>query len=209
MPALPRGSTITVERRLPDAAPMAKVAVAAGLFDLAVLVVFHVLRPDVSPIDDPTSNYAVGSYGLLSSLATFAVGIGALALAVALRRSIPRGLSRSGIMLLVVFGVSKLLQAFFPIDIDPDVATTTAGSIHNLIGNIAFFALPIATVLISRSLEHRPNLWAWLLVGSAVVVLVTGLTGGFGLAQRLYLVLSSVWIVIVGLELGKAATDDR
>jgi hypothetical protein len=184
------------------------VAIAAGVFDLVVLAAFHVLRTDVSPVSDPTSSYAVGPYGPLSLIASFVVGVGTLALALALRRGIPRSLSRSGMTLLTVFGFAKILQSLFPIDIEPAVATTTVGTIHNVLGNIAFFALPIAALLISRSLEHTPNVWAWLLAGGAVAVLVAGMTGGFGVTQRFFLVLSSVWVVVVAYQLDRSAPDD-
>ena len=54
-----------------------------------------------------------------------------------------------GLLLLAVFGLAKVAQAFFPIDVGAE--TTTSGSIHSVLGNVAFFALPVATVLLSRS----------------------------------------------------------
>jgi hypothetical protein len=54
-----------------------------------------------------------------------------------------------GLLLLAVFGLAKVVQAFFPIDVGDE--TTATGSIHNVFGTVAFFALPVAAVLLSRS----------------------------------------------------------
>ena len=84
-------------------------------------------------------------------LATLAVGIGALALTVALRLIGPRR-STVGLVLLVVFGLAKMAQAFFPIDVGNEA--TTIGVIHNVLGTVAFVALPVAAVLLSRWRGH-------------------------------------------------------
>ena len=51
-----------------------------------------------------------------------------------------------GLALLVVFGLAKVVHAFFPIA--PDGASTGTGAVHNLTGNLAFFVLPVAAVLL-------------------------------------------------------------
>ena len=173
--------------------------VAMAAFDLLVLGVMHLLRPDVDVVADATSTYAVGSFGFLAIAAVFAVAVGALVLAFALRKAVATA-STLGVGMLTLFGVCKLIQAFFPIDVEPDLVTTTAGSVHNIVGNIAFFSLPVAAVLVARSLRRRSMILSWLLVLSVVVVLTTGFTGGFGVAQRLFLVLSSSWMLFAALD---------
>jgi hypothetical protein len=120
-------------------------------------------------------------------------------LAFALRKTVAT-VSRLGLGMLMLFGVCKLIQAFFPIDVEPDLVTTTAGTVHNIVGNIAFFSLPVAAVLVARSLGRRSMILSWLLVLSAVVVLTSGFAGGFGIAQRLFLVLSSSWMLFAALD---------
>lgn len=173
--------------------------VAMAAFDLLVLGVMHLLRPEVDAVAEATSTYAVGSFGFLATAATFAVAVGALVLAFTLRRAVAT-VSTLGVGLLALFGVCKLIQTFSPIDVEPDVVTTTAGLVHNIVGNVAFFSLPVAAVLVARSQGRRSMLLSWLLVGSAVVVLTSGFTGGFGIAQRLFLVLSSLWMLFAASD---------
>jgi hypothetical protein len=194
----------TIDKLPRTSAALTIVAIAAMVFDLVILGILHFLRPDVDLIAEPTSNYAVGVYGSLSISATFVVGVGALALALALHREMSGMVSRPGLVLLAVFGVAKLAQAFFPIDIDPDVLATSAGAIHNLLGNIAFFALPLAAFFIGRSLGRWATLLAWALIASAVIVLASGSFGVFGIAQRVFLVLSSLWVLVAALLLRRA-----
>jgi hypothetical protein len=120
-------------------------------------------------------------------------------LAFILRKEIAT-VSTLGVGMLTLFGVSKLIQGFFPIDVEPDVLTTTAGAVHNIVGNIAFFSLPVGAVLVAHSLSRRSKMLSWLLALSAVVVLTSGFVGGFGVAQRLYLVLSSFWMLFAALD---------
>lgn len=66
------------------------------------------------------------------------------------RTAVPTAYIRTAALvgLLTVFGVTKLAQAFVPIDV-ADAATTT-GAVHNALGNLAFFTLPAAAVLSGR-----------------------------------------------------------
>jgi hypothetical protein len=122
------------------AAALAWVAAATAVFYLVVLAVLHALRTDVDPATDPVSDYAVGDYGTLEVLAMLAVGLGALALTAALHQT-PRR-STVGLVLLAVFGLAKVAQAFFPIDVGGE--TTTSGGLHSVLGTVAFVALPVA-----------------------------------------------------------------
>jgi hypothetical protein len=61
------------------------VGIADYLLNLAAL---HFLRPDVNPMLDPVSNYAVGPYGFLFIAANIGSGLAALALTFGLYRSI-------------------------------------------------------------------------------------------------------------------------
>jgi Protein of unknown function (DUF998) len=179
------------------AVALAWVAAATAVFDLVVLAVLHVLRTDVDPVTDEVSNYAVGDYGMLKVLATLAVGLGALTLTAALYQTARRSIV--GLALLAVFGLAKVAQAFFPIDVGDE--TTTSGSIHGLLGTVAFFALPVAAVLLSRSRGGVEMVIAVLLAVAMVAVLVSNAVGGLGIAQRVFLVLSSIWVLVTAVRL--------
>src|ERR687898_2149830 len=70
------------------------VGIADFLLNVAAL---HFLRPDVNPVLEPMSNYAVGPYGFLLTVADIGLSLAAIALAFGLYLGIaPRGRSYVG-----------------------------------------------------------------------------------------------------------------
>lgn len=184
--------------------PLAMVAFATAVLDLAVLVLLHLLQPEVDVMHEPTSTYVHGTLGFLSPLSAGAVGAGAISLAAALWRVASGTGFKVGSGLLILFGLAKLAQAFFPIDA-PGQASAT-GAVHNLLGNVAFFVLPVAAALVTGAVaqatgRRRPAWWpvlvSWALVVLTVLVLAGDALGWFGPAQRLYLVGAAVWTAAV------------
>ena len=183
------------------------VGIAGYLLNLAAL---HFLRTDVNPMVEPVSNYAVGAYGFLSTAANIGSGLAALALTLGLYLSIASpARSRVGLFLLGLFGVSELLAAIFPIDVGAQA--TTIGTIHNIVGNIAFFGFLAAVILLSwsmgkdeqwRSLRRPALALALVVLGMAVLTIVGANIGiGFGVGQRLFNVTSMGWMLLVALRL--------
>ena len=187
------------------------VGIAGYLLNLAAL---HFLRTDVNPMVEPVSNYAVGPYGFLSTAANIGSGLAALALTLGLYLSIaPPASSRVGIFLIGIFGVSEMLAAIFPIDVGAQA--TTIGTIHNIVGNIAFFGFLAAVILLSwsmgkdeqwRSLRRPALALAFVVLGMAVLTIVGANIGiGFGVGQRLFNVTSMGWMLLVALRLRSMA----
>lgn len=179
---------------------LALVALATAVLDLLVLAAFHVLSPQVDPVTEPTSAYAHASLGWLSGMVTVTTGIGALALARAVTPTTPgTGVRRAnaGAVLLAVFGLAKLVQSAFPIDVAGEA--TSSGVIHDVTGNLAFFTLPVAAVLLGPWLRawtgrRYPAVIGWALLAAVPLVLAGDAVGVFGLAQRLSLVLAAGWV---------------
>lgn len=116
--------------------------------------------------------------------------------------------ARIGAILVALFGLAKLAQGFFPIDAAGEA--TASGAAHNLLGNLAFFVLPVAAVLltgpVARATGHdrpawRPAAVYWLLVGLTVLVLAGDALGWFGVAQRPYLVGAAGWSALMAIWL--------
>jgi hypothetical protein len=138
-------SRMTMSRVTMVLALLTIVGVAVYLLNLTAL---HFLRPDVNPVLEPVSYYAVGPYGFLAMAADIGSGLAALALTFGLYWGIvPRGRSYVGLFLLGLYGISELMAACFLIDFGGEA--TMIGTIHNIVGNISFFAFPIGVILLS------------------------------------------------------------
>jgi hypothetical protein len=204
-------SRMTMSRVTVVLALLTIVGVAVYLLNFTAL---HFLRPDVNPVSEPVSNYAVGPYGFLAIAANIGSGLAGLALMVGLYLGIaPRGRSYVGLFLLGLYGISELLAAYFLIDVGAEA--TMAGTIHNIVGNISFFAFPIGVILLSLGMgkdERWQSFRRTALAVSVLIVLTVILTMvgsqlgiGFGVTQRLANVTVMVWMLIVALHLRSLA----
>jgi hypothetical protein len=189
---------------------LAILGVADYLLNLAAL---HFVRPDVNAVLDPVSNYAVGPYGFLFIAALLGSGLGALAVMLGLYLGLaPPARSYIGLLLLGLYGVSELLAAIFPIDVGAEA--TLIGTIHNVVGNISFFAFPIATILLSlgmgkdeqwRSFRRLALGVSFAVVLTVILTIVGSNIGLFGVTQRLANITALLWILLVGLRLRSMA----
>ena len=204
-------SRVIMSRMTMYLAPLTIVGIADFLLNIAAL---HFLRPDVNPVLEPLSNYAVCPYGFLLTPAYIGSSLASLALILGLYLGIaPPGRSYVGLFLLGLYGVSHLLAGIFPIDGGGEA--TMVGTIHNIVGNISFFAFPVGVILLSlgmgkverwRSLR-RPALVVSLLVVLTVILTMVGfnLGIGFGVTQRLANVTALAWMLLAALHLRSVA----
>jgi hypothetical membrane protein len=190
---------------------LALVGIAVKFLIIAAL---HFLRPDANPVLEPISNYGVGSYSFLLTVADIGSGLATLALVIGLYLGIARpGRSYVGLFLLGLYGVSELLAGIFPIDVGEEA--TTVGRIHNIVGNISFFCFPIAAILLSLRMGRderwrsfrRPALALSIVVVLSVILTIAGfnLGIGFGVTQRVANVAVLVWMLVVALHLRSVA----
>src|SRR5919112_5163863 len=200
-------SRMTMSRVTMVLALLAIVGIVDFLLNIAAL---HFLRPDVNPMLEPVSNYAVGPHGFLLTAADIGLCLAAIALTFGLYLSIaPPGRSYVGLLLLALYSVSVLLSGLFPIDVGGEA--TTFGTIHNIFGNISFIGFPIAVILLSlsmgkderwRSFRRRALALSLLVVLTVIFTIVGSYLGiGYGVTQRIANVVALVWMLAVALHL--------
>jgi Protein of unknown function (DUF998) len=205
-------SRMTMSRVTMVLALLTIVGIAVYLVNLTAL---HFLRPDVNPVLEPISTYgAIGPYGFLFVTALLGSVLAAFALMVGLYWGIaPRGRSYVGLFLLGLYGISELMVAIFAMDVGGEA--TMAGTIHNIVGNISFFAFPIGVILLSLGMGkderwrsfRRPALAVSVLVVLTVILTMVGFNIGigFGVTQRLANVTALGWMLVVALHLRSVA----
>jgi hypothetical protein len=179
----------------------------AALFAVFVLAL-HFLRPDLNPLANPASAYALGPFSALMTAAFFGLGLSGWALVLAIKVGVPAAArSRASLVLLGLWAASIWAAMLFPMDLDRS-APTLSGTIHDLSGFIGFFCLSVAALLLSHRLTTAPGwrpLRRRLLVLAVLVTagyLATGLAFGAGspltgLIQRLFLSVMLAWLLSV------------
>lgn len=202
-------------RRVATLALLAEVG--TGYFAASV-VALHRLRPDLDPATRYVSEYARGRRRAVMAAAFGGLGMGVLALTVALaqgREFVPRG--HLGLALLGCGGTSVLVDGVFPTDDStPGTPATTAGRIHGVAALVAFGTLIAAMFELSLRLRgdarwrilHRPGLalatealgWLVWLLGPAQR------TGRWGRPQRALIATIVLWLLLMSHRLRAIAT---
>jgi hypothetical protein len=196
---------------------LATVALVGTAIFVILIAALHFLKPETSLIDRPTSEYAVGRFGYLMTVAFVALSVATWALVVGLSRDLSRqARSPLGLGLLAVFGTGLLVAAAFPIDLE-GAPQTLAGSIHSINGPIAFLSLTAGTNLVSRRFKldvkwlPRHRIASALALVMIPVFIAGGVAAaretGAGIAQRVLLVTFAAWYMVVAFHLRATATE--
>jgi hypothetical protein len=152
------------------------------VFYVVAMATMHFLRPnDIVLYGNTISLYSVGSYGSISVAAFIALGLGALALAFGLRRTVmPSRSLRAGTTLVGLFGLGFCFAGIFRLA--PNTAsieavirgevTTVSGIIHGLAGFGGIFCLIAGMLVLSRAFKRNER-WRSFWIPSLLLGLAT------------------------------------
>jgi hypothetical protein len=202
----------------------AGISSVSGIAFLTLLTLIHVVRPDVSPNWQTTSEYAVGGLGWLMVVAFLlsAVGYGALAVAVLARPQ--RALARVGAVILALVAVGTLVGGIFVTDPigTPQDQLSTSGMLHGLGAGLALVFLPVAALLVNLGLARDCGFrvstsvlrWTAALPLAALVMFMTAqavMAGDNGLGpdvpigwpERILVLMYATWQITVARTLSR------
>ncbi|MEJ1231139.1 MAG: DUF998 domain-containing protein [Galbitalea sp.] len=185
------------------------IAIAGLVVTLASLVYLHIAPTGLSPVKNAVSEYGISRYRLWYRVATIALGIAGLAIAVcldtALRGELP------AVILLAIFGIARLLISWSPMDAVGS-PRTRSGRIHNLLAIAAFAtataagflaAGPIAATSGWGGFSTATIIFTWVMtVGSVGVILATvaaPLRRYFGVFERVIYVGIIGWLTVLAI----------
>lgn len=184
--------------------------VGVGAWAVIVLVL-HVTRSDLDPVDIYISDYAIGNHGWLMQVAFFAVGMGTLAIAAGLSLSLlPAKRVALSIWLTVIAGVGFIVAGAFTTDPTRETDLTTEGTLHLLGAVVVYLTLVLGSFLLRGVFGRDPH---WQPFGSKIrwfpyVLLVgfvvssgTGEDGPVGLTQRIFATIMMAWLAVLSWEL--------
>ena len=185
-------------------------------------VIAQLLPPYYSPIQQAVSDLAIGPYGWLLSLSFIVYSVALLAFLFGLIWATSRqGRSRIGFIFLGLWAVLPAVLPFFPTDIVDargypgsaqafQMTTSIHGEIHLVISVIAFISAMLASLFISLrfSRDERPRplrtpalVIALLMWPPFILTDTFGKMGMYGVAERVFLGLGLLWILMVALWL--------
>ena len=188
----------------------ALVSIAASAYFLVAAIAAQAFNPQYDFYRDYISDYAVGPLGWIYGSAFWASCVGCIALALALRQSVPpAALSRVGVVLLGVVGLTYAVDYVFPTDILPPGAPpkTLIGLIHLLDALVGWVLFVISALLLSRPLGNaaywKPwraaltgRAWLSLALLIALVAVVVSRAPFGGLAEKAFILERNVWALV-------------
>ena len=152
------------------------------------LVYLHLAPTGYSPLRDAVSRYGVGAYARWYQAQVAFCGVGAILLAIALRRP------THVVVLLVAFGVARIAITRFPMD--------THLQAHWLLAVVTFVSVTTAAIRLEPAFHGTPALgFAMLSALLAGIVLRRRPTSLFGATERAFYVAMLVWLVLVATRL--------
>lgn len=197
---------------------LALVSLAAILAYLTILAALHVLPSGYDPIRHAVSDYAIGTHGHLFRIGLWVSSLGVLALALALITGIGSPpLETRDLVLLMLVPVARVGMTLFPTDLEGD-PFTPAGIAHYVLAILAFtltYLVISDTTSVLRDLH--PAAWLdsslkWSAAAVApelflvVITMLRPLRRVFGLCERLFLLTTNVWFILVAVLLITRAT---
>lgn len=179
------------------------ITVASALMFLGLILLLHFLPNRFNPVKNTVSDYVAalsGKYRFAKVAMPLFGALSTLSLAVAIATN-AKVVSAFVILFLIISGICRFLLIFFPTDITGQ-PSTKVGRLH-----LTFAIVSFAGIAFAAANFHLTSLDGT--IGQVVVVAAILLLVGFlpqikkifGLLERIFLSLSVLWLIIVGLEL--------
>jgi hypothetical protein len=200
--------------------------VGAASLSLFLILLLHFLKPELSPSWRMVSEYSIGNMGWVMKLAFFSWAVSCFALFRVIRSQVTSVAGKTGLVLLVIVGISLIMAGLF--DMDPVTATkeelTTHGHLHGVAAMMGIPVLPVAAILITISLlrngnwapAHRPITysahftWISFVLMMVIMFITLGKTEGkfspevvIGWPNRILILAYCLWIITVARQARK------
>jgi hypothetical protein len=139
----------------------AKIVLITSITYLCILVLLHIIKPEVSPSWQTLSIYARGEWGWLGQVAYCVLGLTHIALFAAMRTQVKSRYGKVGLAILLIAGVGGILGGLGvsdPLNTIPSQASAS-GQLHAIGAALEIWGAPIAALLINLNLLRKNPEW--------------------------------------------------
>src|SRR6476661_1568477 len=137
-----RSTSDSSAARLSNSAVLADIAVICFVIFIILIILLHFLRPEYDLRERFISEYAVGAYGFLMTVAFVCLSLGSFVLAIAIIKTRTRRVFYLVSALLFIWSGCILIAAIYPTSLK-GAAETTTGHIHDTISLLGFVVIVI------------------------------------------------------------------
>ena len=193
-------------------------ALVLALACVGGVVVLHVRRPDLDPLDHVLSEYANGPLGVVMTAVFYGVGVACAALGWRLRHALRwQGVTVATPTLLISAGVGMIIAGAFEVGL-PGAPESIDETIHSLASIGAFVALVAAMALFAIACGGDPD-WvgfrptaialAGVAIAAAALSPLADATPWTGVAQRVLAGTVVLWLVLTARRVRSGAFGRR
>ncbi len=182
---------------------VATLAIVGFAWWIVTALALQILAADVNnPVEQSISELALGRFGTFMDVAFFAFGIGSLALAFGLYRSVYNALVAP--LLLAVAGVLWFLLGVFQTG-----SGVTGPAIHGGVASASFLLILVVMFLFARrfrgdarwrSFALPTSIWAIVAAGALFSIPLLG-EEVFGLSERVFVAVFVSWLLVTAIRL--------
>lgn len=178
-----------------------KYSYRATIFFIIILTLLHFIEPEIEPTWRFISEYALGKYGVLMSIAFIVWALAYSLLFFGLRKKLRSIIGKIGLTFLAISAVGLLIAGLFTTDPATEVVQTTSGKLHGLGGSLGM-AMPFASLFIGIALYkttvQKLDKKRILLATSFAILgfLVSALSLGYLFSQSNGIVNPDLWVGI-------------
>ena len=130
-----------------------RIAISLGIAFLSLLILLHFPEPEFAPSWSMISEYELGKYGILMSLAFFCWGGGFLSLLISIWNSLNSLGGQIGKWWLLILSIALFGAGIFKPQPRTDAIRGTINAIHSICGLLMILTFPIVSILMSKSLS--------------------------------------------------------
>ena len=202
----------------PNLRRYANISIAGIVYYIIIIIILHILRPDVNPFSQLTNDYAYGPFSILMITAYLGMSLGSLALVIGLYRAVSRqARSLFGLIFMGVWAVGLLIAGIIPLF--PNLAQQTiAETIYRINAPLHVASLAIGTFLVSWRFK-QDDYWrssSGILLILSIIMLVLFIGVGIttttvseiaGLGQRLFIASALTWLSLTSARLRSISTE--
>lgn len=135
----------------------ATISFYAGIAFLVILACLHFLKPEISPMWRMISEYEIGKFGFLMSIAFFCWGMGFLLLTSEMWKMLNTIGGIMGKWWLLIISIALFGAGIFTTQPITDIVRTTTDRLHALCGFLMIFTFPFAATLIGISISQNES----------------------------------------------------
>lgn len=142
-------------------ATAAKLTMVTGIAYLVILVLLHIIKPEVTPAWQTLSIYSRGDWGWIGQIEYCLLGVTLLSMFATLKSQVKSRYGKVGLVILLIAAIGGIMGGLGisdPLN-TPQADMTSSGQLHAIGAGLEIWGAPIAALLLNLNLMRKNSDW--------------------------------------------------